>query len=1155
MHMFDNHIEKPRSVGRPKLADTKLKKSALILLSMSFVIVITLLLTFGYQLNIIPSLNKLKGVVECSDGDIPVELRYDEETNPNGFKDVNFYSDVINSMNATSCDNVAAADLAEINSINLYNKKYSSINGIQYLTNLERLSVDKSSVTGEIDLSENKLLKRISMYQNEITKITLPEDNSIEYIDLDNNKLTEIDLSDTKNLEYLDLHNNKLSGEMDLSDLSNIGNLNLSYNEIENITGLSSNESIISLSLSNNKLKQYDISGNINIDTFDISNNELESIIINNNNVKNVYANNNENIETFDVGNSTNLSMLNVSGNKNLKTINISGAPNISYLNMNNYLLKTYYVKLGESIQYVPAINVISPYPENDTCYLSNTNYVTYSNGTITGNVWSDYPTNLYCKYYNPNKNNNNYLTITSEIYVYKVESSAYTVNNEEKTINFGNKIIGNTSTVKRNITGLSRLNIRYNGNIMEIVDPNDDTNVLDRYTMQDYKLYELTSDVYDVQENTIDVHNQIFHLSELTFNGDNAYTSELNGDEYIIKDPNGEVYKTYQIINKRQSNSNAYIESGFNDQNLYQCVLKKYDEDVEEMYTLTDKELSTITKLNCSGKEITDTTGLEKLTGLNELILSDNLIENIDLSNNKKIRVLHLYNNKLNEVGGLDELYDLSELEVSKNNLTELDLSKNAFVSIVFASDNPNLSEIKGLNNKYSLGGLVLNNTSIKYLDIKDIPGLYMLSIFDTKISDPLYVLKGAKKKYHERVILNSNITYSADIVNNEVLKFEDNSLLGNELGTTSVTLKADNIISIPTDAHQLYSNCKAEGDNDSCVVTFMIALSGSGNVNNNIITNDVNVYDISSEEYKINKTGKSIDIGKKEFDPYKVTLSDSNLTGEVINNKYVIKDLNGNIVDKFSFITTKPAKTTTSSTTTKKTTTTKKVEPKIITKIKNILGPKKKSIINKVIPIKEDDIIIYGPNVNMFALVAAKGKDRNIIVNVDDNLKVIINGRNINGISGSIDLSYTLTSIKDNVKLSKAFKNGVVLKFNNPSVNYNMLLEINLGNNYKDYIDSKGIDAYKIDDNYIMIGKDLKVKDNKLVVYINSLDKYVFTNQLNDTKNFTKNKILIAENRRVQQKISNITMFIIMLDVIIALIIIVLIKMKPSKDKKIEA
>ena len=144
MHMFDNHIEKPRSVGRPKLADTKLKKSALILLSMSFVIVITLLLTFGYQLNIIPSLNKLKGVVECSDGDIPVELRYDEETNPNGFKDVNFYSDVINSMNATSCDNVAAADLAEINSINLYNKKYSSINGIQYLTNLERLSVDNN---------------------------------------------------------------------------------------------------------------------------------------------------------------------------------------------------------------------------------------------------------------------------------------------------------------------------------------------------------------------------------------------------------------------------------------------------------------------------------------------------------------------------------------------------------------------------------------------------------------------------------------------------------------------------------------------------------------------------------------------------------------------------------------------------------------------------------------------------------------------------------------------------------------------------------------------------------------------------------------------------------------------------------------------------
>ena len=51
-----------RSVGRPKLADTKLKKKSLIMLACCFVVVIVLLLVGGYKLNII-NFNKLGGTV------------------------------------------------------------------------------------------------------------------------------------------------------------------------------------------------------------------------------------------------------------------------------------------------------------------------------------------------------------------------------------------------------------------------------------------------------------------------------------------------------------------------------------------------------------------------------------------------------------------------------------------------------------------------------------------------------------------------------------------------------------------------------------------------------------------------------------------------------------------------------------------------------------------------------------------------------------------------------------------------------------------------------------------------------------------------------------------------------------------------------------
>ena len=86
-----NKKEERRSVGRPKLADTKLKKQSLIMLAVCLSLALTLLFTGAYKLNII-NFGKMKGEVRCTG--IPLNMQPRSESNPNGleygFTDLNF---------------------------------------------------------------------------------------------------------------------------------------------------------------------------------------------------------------------------------------------------------------------------------------------------------------------------------------------------------------------------------------------------------------------------------------------------------------------------------------------------------------------------------------------------------------------------------------------------------------------------------------------------------------------------------------------------------------------------------------------------------------------------------------------------------------------------------------------------------------------------------------------------------------------------------------------------------------------------------------------------------------------------------------------------------------------------------------------------------
>ena len=72
----------------------------------------------------------------------------------------------------------------------------------------------------------------------------------------------------------------------------------------------------------------------------------------------------------------------------------------------------------------------------------------------------------------------------------------------------------------------------------------------------------------------------------------------------------------------------------------------------------LTEADLEKVTILVLSSNKLTDVTGLEKLTKLEELYLGDNQLTNVKgLEKLTQLKKLSLYKNKLTDVKGLEKL------------------------------------------------------------------------------------------------------------------------------------------------------------------------------------------------------------------------------------------------------------------------------------------------------------------------------------------------------------------------------------------------------------------------------------------------------------------------------------------------------------------
>lgn len=204
-------------------------------------------------------------------------------------------------------------------------------------------------------------------------------------------------------------------------------------------------------------------------------------------------------------------------------------------------------------------------------------------------------------------------------------------------------------------------------------------------------------------------------------------------------------------------SNSFAIGNSSFTDEKFYACVVKQYNASHPGEITiaatpsdtvLSDSQLAKLELLNCSnttatniwsrygevpsyyetGESISSLNGLEKLTGLKSLILGQQGLTTIDLSNNTKLVEILLSSNKFASID-LSHNPLLEHIGITDNELTAFDGTGLDGLKSLNLQGNK-LTSINLTNNK-KLTTLLVNvkNEGLGTIDLTHNPALVSLS------------------------------------------------------------------------------------------------------------------------------------------------------------------------------------------------------------------------------------------------------------------------------------------------------------------------------------------------------------------------------------------------------------------------------------------
>ena len=244
--------------------------------------------------------------------------------NATNFPDANFRTYISGLTGVSVGSTISDAQLASITEIFANEKGISSLQGIEYFTELTKLRCYNNQLTS-LDVSKNTELINLNCLGNQLTSLDVSKNTKLTLLQCSGNQLTSLDVSKNTELSYLYC-------TCQLTSLD-----------------VSKNTKLIELDCKLNQLTRLDVSKNIELTELDCRNNQLTSLDVSKNTeLTDLYCSGNQ-LTSLDVSKNTNLTKLSCLDNR-LTSLDVSCNSKLAILVCHSNQLTSLDVRLNTNL-------------------------------------------------------------------------------------------------------------------------------------------------------------------------------------------------------------------------------------------------------------------------------------------------------------------------------------------------------------------------------------------------------------------------------------------------------------------------------------------------------------------------------------------------------------------------------------------------------------------------------------------------------------------------------------------------------------------------------------------------------------------------------------------------------------------------------------
>jgi hypothetical protein len=212
----------------------------------------------------------------------------------------------------SNANKIIRADVDTITNVDVFNKKLTSLAGIEYFEALTRFDCPYNQLT-TLDVSKNTALTELSCSGNSLTTLDVSKNTVLTELECDYNPLTALDVSKNTALTGLYCAYNQLA-TLDVSKNTALTELVCIANQLTTLD-VSKNTALTWLNCNTNQLTALDVSKNTALTELSCSGNSLTTLDISKNTAMPALDCRNNQLTTLDISKNTALTLLGCSGN------------------------------------------------------------------------------------------------------------------------------------------------------------------------------------------------------------------------------------------------------------------------------------------------------------------------------------------------------------------------------------------------------------------------------------------------------------------------------------------------------------------------------------------------------------------------------------------------------------------------------------------------------------------------------------------------------------------------------------------------------------------------------------------------------------------------------------------------------------------------